>query len=74
MLWKMDTISNRKLQEVTRSKQDSYALYLLEKRTTTTEMDGVQRYATPLLRVPNHPLATTTWAVLPLLLERSDAW
>lgn len=68
MLWKMDTFSNRKLQEVTRSKQDSYALDLLEKRTTTTEMDGVQRYATPLLWVPNHPpLATTTRAVLPLL-------
>ena len=68
MLWKMDTFSNRKLQEVTRSKHDSYALDLLEKSTTTTEMDGVCRYATPLLRVPNHPpLATTTRAVLPLL-------
>ena len=64
MLWKMDTFSNRKLQEVTRSRHDSSALDLLEK--STTELDGVQRYATSLL--PNHPpLATTTQAVLPLL-------
>jgi hypothetical protein len=70
-LCKMDSFSNRKLQEVTSSKHDSYASDLLENHTSTTEMYGVQMYTNPLLRVSNHALlSTTTRAVLPLLRGR----
>ncbi|XP_026110661.1 uncharacterized protein LOC113084551 isoform X2 [Carassius auratus] len=41
---------------VTRSRQDQEAVRLLEAKTTRVDVDGIQRYATPLLRVKNMPL------------------
>lgn len=48
-LWKVDSFPHWKEKDVTRSKQDQYALDLLERETTVTEQGEVSRYATPLL-------------------------
>lgn len=48
-LWQVDTLPyNEKM--VTRSKQDREAYTLLQNATIRVNVDGVQRYATPLLR------------------------
>lgn len=47
-LWQVDTFLHRDEKDVTHSKQDQHALNLLEK-TTRVLVDGVQRYAMPLL-------------------------
>ncbi|KAJ8352363.1 hypothetical protein SKAU_G00238390 [Synaphobranchus kaupii] len=41
--------------EVTRSKRDQEAISLLESKTMRVEVDGVLRYATPLLRMKTMP-------------------
>lgn len=51
---------------VTLSRQDQEAVRLLETRTVRVDVDRVQRYANPLLRVRNMPcLHTPKDAVLP---------
>lgn len=54
-LWKMDVLPYRSEKVVIRSKQDQEAVRMLETRTVRVEVDGVHRYATPLLRVNNMP-------------------
>lgn len=54
-LWQMDVLPWRSDKACIRSRQDQEAVELLEKRTIRVEMDGVKRYATPLLRVKNMP-------------------
>ncbi|XP_076733061.1 uncharacterized protein LOC143413643 [Maylandia zebra] len=49
-LWQLDVLPFRSEKEVTRSKQDKEALELLQKTTERVQVDGVARYATPLLR------------------------
>ncbi|XP_073334837.1 uncharacterized protein [Pagrus major] len=48
-LWQMDILPYRNEKLITRSKQDTAAIRRLEDKTTRVEVDGVQRYATPLL-------------------------
>jgi len=55
-LWQVDTLPFKNERGATRSCQDQQALHLLEAKTTCIEVDGVQRYATPLLRKSNLPL------------------
>ena len=53
---------------MSRSRQDKNAIGLLEERTVRMEVDGIQRYATPLLRVKNMPkLQAPKEAVIALL-------
>ncbi|KAJ8286056.1 hypothetical protein GJAV_G00034060 [Gymnothorax javanicus] len=67
-LWQADIIALRSSKVVTRSKQDNLAVSLLEERTTRIEVDGVRRYATPLLRRKNMPcLKASPDAVMPSL-------
>lgn len=67
-LWQVDAFPHRNEKEVTRSKQDQYALSLLETKTTRVFVDGVKRYATPLSHAPNSPpLSTSKHAVMSLL-------
>ena len=67
-LWQMDVLPWRSEKACTRSRQDKDALALLETRTTKVEVEGVNRYATPLLRVQNMPsLKAPKEAVLPQL-------
>lgn len=67
-LWQLDTLPYRSEKLVTRSRRDEEALNLLEAKTTRLEVEGVHRYATPLLRVSNMPMLTAQpVAVLPLL-------
>lgn len=54
-LWQLDTQPYWSKKLVTRSKQDQEALDLLEAKTLHVEVGGVQRYATPLLRVKQMP-------------------
>ncbi|KAJ8364831.1 hypothetical protein SKAU_G00136620 [Synaphobranchus kaupii] len=53
-LWQLDILPFRREKLITRSRQDQEALNILEARTTIVMVDGVNRYATPLLR---HPVA-----------------
>lgn len=67
-LWQVDTLPFRSEKLVTRSRQDQDAIDLLEARTTRIEIDGVFRYATPLLRKRDMPsLQAPKEAVLPSL-------
>lgn len=54
-LWQLDVLPYRSEKLVTRSKQDHEAMDLLQAKTVRVEVDGVLRYATPLLRVKNMP-------------------
>ncbi|XP_038071933.1 uncharacterized protein LOC119740637 [Patiria miniata] len=68
MLWQADVLPYANDKEVTRSKQDQYALKMLESKTTRVSLDGVQRYATPLLRTKDgNRFQVTKDAVLPTL-------
>nr|XP_055033759.1 uncharacterized protein LOC129422083 [Misgurnus anguillicaudatus] len=66
-LWQVDTLPyNTKM--VTRSKQDKEAYTLLQNATIRVTVDGIQRYATPLLRrTPLNILHADKTAVLPSL-------
>ncbi len=55
-LWQVDTLPYVNEKTATRSKHDHYALSHLQTHTTRTEVSGVMRYATPLLRRPNAEL------------------
>lgn len=66
---------------VTRSRQDHQAIHLLQEQTIRVNVNGTERYATPLLRVKHMPqLHTPPGAVLPQLrsierrLERATAY
>ncbi|KAL0156947.1 hypothetical protein M9458_048193, partial [Cirrhinus mrigala] len=54
-LWQVDVLPFQPLKDITRSKQDRDALTVLETKTKRVEVDGVSRYATPLLRKGNAP-------------------
>ncbi len=49
-LWQLDVLPYRNEKLVTRSKQDQDAVNLLEAKTKRIDINGIQRYATPLLR------------------------
>lgn len=55
-LWQMDVLPYRNEKLVTRSKQDTAAVKRLEDQTIRVEVDGVHRYATPLLWKENKPM------------------
>ncbi|TWW77718.1 hypothetical protein D4764_12G0011080 [Takifugu flavidus] len=52
-LWQIDTLPYTSKKQVTRSKQDQQALALLQSSTVRITVDGIPRYATPLLRRAN---------------------
>ncbi len=67
-LWQMDVIPYRNEKVVTRSKLDQEAIRLLQEKTVRVNVDGVMRYATPLLRTQHMPtLHMPKEAVLPQL-------
>lgn len=67
-LWQIDTLPYMSEKQVTRSKQDHQPLNLLQTSTVRVNVDGVQRYATPLLRRANSTtLQAPMEAVLPSL-------
>lgn len=49
-LWTLDVLPFRNEKLYVRSKEDDYAIDLLRVRTVLVEVEGVRRYATPLLR------------------------
>ena len=59
-LWQTDVIPLRSSKVVTRSQEDNLAVSLLEDKTTRVEVDGIMRYATPLLRRKNMPRLQAT--------------
>ncbi len=67
-LWQMDVVPYHSENVVTRSKRDQEAIQLLQEKTIRVEVDGIMRYATPLLRVKSMPhLTMPKEAVLPQL-------
>lgn len=67
-LWRLDSVPHRPEREVMRSKQDQLAVATLDAKTVRTEVNGIQRYATPLLRHPDMPLLVAPKeSVMPLL-------
>lgn len=64
-LWQLDVLPYKSEKVVTRSKQDQEAVNILDMKTVWVDVDGVLRYATPLLRVKDMPcLRTPKEAVL----------
>ncbi|XP_070410955.1 uncharacterized protein [Nothobranchius furzeri] len=66
-LWEVDISPYVNIKTATCSKEDQQAVDLLEQRTTKVEVDGVTRYATPLLRRKDSPLL---WASKNTLLPQ----
>lgn len=67
-LWQVDIVPFRNEKLVTRSRQDQEAICILETRTVRIEVEGIRRYATPLLRRKGMPLLQATKdAVMPSL-------
>ncbi len=65
-LWQLDVLPYRNEKLVTRSRCDQEAIILLETKTARVNVDGVLRYATPLLRKPDMPqLKAPKESVLP---------
>ncbi|KAK7939924.1 hypothetical protein WMY93_003250 [Mugilogobius chulae] len=60
----MDILPYRNEKLITRSKQDTVAIRLLEEKTVRVQIDGIQRYATPLLWKGLPPLTATKEAVI----------
>ncbi|KAI2646049.1 Gag-Pro-Pol polyprotein [Labeo rohita] len=54
-LWQIDVLPYRCEKQATRSKEDRDAISLLEAKTTRVEVNGIFRYATPLLRRKDFP-------------------
>lgn len=54
-LWQLDTLPYRSQKVVTRSQRDQEALELLQAQTVRVNVEGILRYATPLLHVNNMP-------------------
>jgi len=65
-LWQMDTLPYSE-KAVTRSKEDQKALILLQTATTRVTVDGIPRYATPLLRRATN---IALWAPAEIVLPR----
>ncbi|CAI5657811.1 unnamed protein product [Oreochromis niloticus] len=67
-LWQVDVVPVPEGKVVTRSREDNYAVSLLEQKTVRVEVEGIRRYATPLLRRQNMPcLKASPNAVIPSL-------
>ena len=67
-LWQADVIPVRERRVVTRSKEDNQAIDLLETKTVRIKVEGIHRYATPLLRRRDMPvLQASPDAVMPSL-------
>ncbi|CAI5673999.1 unnamed protein product [Oreochromis niloticus] len=67
-LWQVDVVPVPEGKVVTRSREDNYAVSLLEQKTVRVEVEGIQRYATPLLRRQNMPhFKASPSAVIPSL-------
>ncbi|XP_026105544.1 uncharacterized protein LOC113077350 [Carassius auratus] len=67
-LWQMDVLPYQSEKVITRSRQDKESIQLLQENTVRVDVNGIQRYATPLLHVKNMPrLCAPKEAVLPQL-------
>lgn len=67
-LWQLDVSPYRNEKVVVRSRQDQEAMTLLQEQTVRVDVGGVERYATPFLRVKNMArLNASPEAVLPHL-------
>lgn len=67
-LWQLDTLPYQNEKLVTWSRRDQEAIELLEAKTQHVEVNGVRRYATPLLKVAGIPiLRAPSQEVLPHL-------
>ncbi|KAK7944426.1 hypothetical protein WMY93_000154 [Mugilogobius chulae] len=67
-LWQVDTLPFRSTKEATRSGEDKAALEQLEQQSVRVTIDGVNRYAVPLLRKKSAcQLHASPNAVMPLL-------
>ncbi|XP_046556868.1 uncharacterized protein LOC124266100 [Haliotis rubra] len=70
-LWQLDVLPYSE-KKVERSKQDIEALHMLEAQTELVMVDGVQRYATPLLRAKDAPKFEATEAAVMPILKRTE--
>ncbi|XP_046576123.1 uncharacterized protein LOC124284108 [Haliotis rubra] len=70
-LWQLDVLPYSE-KKVVRSKQDIEALHMLEAQTELATVDGVQRYATPLLRAKDAPKFEATEAAVMPILKRTE--
>lgn len=59
---------------VVRSRQDEEVIALLKRQTVRVNVDGIERYATPLLRVQNMPLLHAPPEAVPPHLRSTEKW
>lgn len=71
-LWQLDAPLHRPVKEVTRSKEDREAIARLEAKTIRVPVDGVERYATPLLRKKDFPQMHVSSEVVKGLLRSTE--
>ncbi|KAL0181784.1 hypothetical protein M9458_024190, partial [Cirrhinus mrigala] len=71
-LWQLDALPQKNMKTVVRSKQDQEAMHQLETQTIRTPVDGILRYAAPLLHVePWPPLKAPKEAVFAAVKDDS---
>ena len=71
-LWQLDALPHRSEKDYTRSKEDEYALNLLREKTVRVDINGVKRYATPLLRRQLMPVFHVSPNVVAPLLRSTE--
>ncbi|XP_019204872.1 uncharacterized protein LOC109196100 [Oreochromis niloticus] len=71
-LWQLDVLPFRNEKEVTRSKEDQQAIDILESRTVRVQVEGVHRYATPLLRRAGFPQVKAPEGAVMALLRANE--
>ncbi|XP_014876949.1 uncharacterized protein LOC106939156 [Poecilia latipinna] len=59
-LWQLDVLPFRNEKIVVRSREDQEAMNLLETKTQRLKIEGICRYATPLLRKPGAPTLSSS--------------
>lgn len=71
-LWQTDILPFRNEKEVIRSMEDQQAIDILESRTVRVQVEGVERYATPLLRRKEFPQVKAPLEAVMALLRASE--
>lgn len=71
-LWQINVLPFQSNKSITRSKQDLEALALLESKTACVTVAGVNRYATPMLRLKTAPTLQASKSAVMVSLHRTE--
>ncbi len=71
-LWKMDILPYQNEKILTRSKQDQECINFSKTKTVRVDVNGIQRYATPLLRAKGMPCLHAPKEAGPATIKRIE--